>query len=61
MAARRDDPRLLDAPRPDARRPVVPLQSWHRGGCDWSVIFSSGQKIVVLLLLTIALWVECRL
>lgn len=44
VAARRDDPRLLDAPQPDARRPVVPLQSWHRGGCDGSVIFSSGQR-----------------
>ena len=30
-------------------------------GAVGQLFFSSSQKIVVLLLLTIALWVECRL
>jgi hypothetical protein len=29
VATRHDDLRLLDALQLDARRPVVPLQSWH--------------------------------
>ena len=40
---------------------VVPLQSWHRGGCGWSIVFSDGQKIAVLLLLAIAFKAQCRL
>jgi hypothetical protein len=52
VATRRDDLRLLDALQLGAHRPIVPLQSWHRGRCGWSIIFSSVHMIEVLIFLT---------
>ena len=39
MASSRDDPGILDAPQPNASRPIIPLQSWNRGARVIGLLF----------------------